>query len=299
MTAAIVTDKLTKYYGDVPGIVDLDLEVGRGEVFGFLGPNGAGKSTTIRTLLNLLHPTSGSGRIFGFDIVADTVEIRRRTGYLPGELALYDSMTARQMARYFAALRDVDCSARIAEIASRLELDLDRTIGSYSTGNRQKVAIVLAFMHDPELLVLDEPSIGLDPLMQREFDVMVDEARAAGRTTFLSSHILPEVERLADRVGIVRGSRLVAVETVEGLRAKAIRRVEISFRDAVDVAPFAALDSVQDVTEMPVGNGVQLSVVGDLGEVMALAGRHEIVNVRSEEGDLEQAFLAFYRADAG
>jgi len=298
MTAAIVTDKLTTYYGDAPGIADLDLEVPRGEVFGCLGHTGAGKPTTIRTLLHMLRATSGSGPIFALAIVPDTVEIRRRTGYLPGDLALYESMTARQMARYFAALRATDCSARVEQIAGRLELDLDRTIGSYSTGNRQKVAIVLAFMHDPELLVLDEPSIGLDPLKQREFDLMVDEARAAGRTVFLSSHILPEVERLADRVGIVRNGRLVAVETVEGLRAKAIRSVEIEFREPVDAAAFASLPSVRQAVATPVGHGVELSVIGDLDEVMALAGKSEIVNVRSQDGDLERAFLTYYHDEA-
>lgn len=294
MTAAIETEGLTKYYGKVRGIVDLDLGVETGEVFGFLGPNGAGKSTTIRTLLHMLRPTAGSARVLGLDIVTDTVEIRRRTGYLPGDLSMYDSMTARQMTEYFSALRGVDCSQRVNELAERFKLDLGKKIGSYSTGNRQKAAIVQAFMHDPELLILDEPSTGLDPLMQQEFFDLVDEAKAAGRTVFLSSHILPEVERLAERVGIVRNSELVAVETIESLREKALRRIEIVFTGPVDPAPFVALDAVQKATSTHAGRGIVLTVAGPLDAVMGLASRSTIENIRSEEGDLEDAFLAYY-----
>jgi ABC-2 type transport system ATP-binding protein len=294
MTTAIATRGLTKYYGKVRGIVDLDLEVKTGEVFGFLGPNGAGKSTTIRTLLHMLRPTAGSARVLDLDIVTDTVEIRRRTGYLPGDLSMYDAMTARQMTEYFAALRGVDCTQRVNELAERLKLDLDRKIGSYSTGNRQKAAIVQAFMHDPELLILDEPSTGLDPLMQQEFFELVDEAKAAGRTVFLSSHILPEVERLAERVGIVRNSELVAVESIESLRDKARRRIEIVFSEPVDPAAFLALGAVDTATSTHSGRGIELTVAGPLDSVMELASRSPIENIRSEEGDLEGAFLAYY-----
>jgi ABC-2 type transport system ATP-binding protein len=295
--AAIVTEGLTKYYGKTPGIIDLDIEVNVGEVFGFLGPNGAGKSTTIRTLLHMLHPTSGSGTILGMDIRQDSVDIRRRIGYIPGDLAMYNDMTAQQLFEYFSALRHADTKFMVEELATRLQLDVNRKIGSYSSGNRQKVAIVQAFMHEPELLILDEPSTGLDPLMQQEFYRMIDEVQSEGRTVFLSSHILPEVERLADRVGIVRESRLVALETVTALREKAVRRLEIVFAKPVDASLFSSLPGVRRSESTHTGRGVDIAVEGNLDQVMAVAGRHTIENIRSQEGDLEEAFLAFYAED--
>jgi ABC-2 type transport system ATP-binding protein len=294
-TTAISTSRLTKYYGDTPGIIDLDLEVRVGEVFGFLGPNGSGKSTTIRTLLHLLHPSSGSGEILGMDVTAQSAEIRARVGYLPGDLAMYDDMTAAQLFQYFGALRGVDVAATADQLAARLQLDVSRKIGSYSTGNRQKAAIVQAFMHRPELLVLDEPTTGLDPLMQLEFFEMIDEVRAEGRTVFLSSHILPEVERLADRVGIVRDSRLVTVQSVADLRARALHSLELVFSAVVDVNEFELLPSVRRCEPTHGGRGVLLSVAGSLSEVMDVAGRSTIENIRTREGDLEEAFLAFYQ----
>jgi len=296
--AAIVTEALTKYYGATPGIVDLDIEVQVGEVFGFLGPNGAGKSTTIRTLLHMLHPTSGTGSILGLNIGKDSVDIRKRIGYIPGDLAMYNDMTAQQLFEYFSSLRHADTRLMVEELAGRLQLDVTKKIGSYSSGNRQKVAIVQAFMAEPELLILDEPSAGLDPLMQQEFYRMVDEVKSEGRTVFLSSHILPEVERLADRVGIVRESRLVALETVAALREKAMRRLEIIFSHQVDVSDFASLPGVHRTEGTHNGRGVDLAVEGNLGRVMAVAGRHPIENIRSREGDLEEAFLAYYADDA-
>jgi len=295
--AAIVTEGLTKYYGKTPGIIDLDIEVNVGEVFGFLGPNGAGKSTTIRTLLHMLHPTSGSGTILGMDIRQDSVDIRRRIGYIPGDLAMYNDMTAQQLFEYFSALRHADTKLMVEELAARFQLDVNRKIGSYSSGNRQKVAIVQAFMHEPELLILDEPSTGLDPLMQQEFYRMIDEVQSEGRTVFLSSHILPEVERLADRVGIVRESRLVALETVTALREKAVRRLEIVFAKPVDASLFSSLPGVRRSESTHTGRGVDIAVEGNLDQVMAAAGRHTIENIRSQEGDLEEAFLAFYAED--
>jgi ABC-2 type transport system ATP-binding protein len=294
MNIAIEANNLTKYYGDTPGIVDLNLEVMEGEVFGFLGPNGAGKSTTIRTLLDLLHPSSGSATILGFDSHEDSTEIHRRTGYLPGDLAMYENMTAREMLRYFSALRDMDTTARVEELAGRLELDLDRKIGSYSSGNRQKVGIVQAFMHDPELLILDEPSAGLDPLMQLEFYRMIDEARDAGRTVFLSSHILPEVERIADRVGIVRNSELVTVQRVDDLKAKARRHFQIVFAEPVAPQDFLGLDGVQSARSSHEGYGVDIVIEGPVDGLLGKAAEHRMENVISHEGELEEAFLAFY-----
>lgn len=298
--AAIVTNALTKCYGDVAGIVDLDLEVRVGEVFGLLGPNGAGKTTTIRTLLDLLHPTSGSARVFGLDSRRDSVRIRRRVGYLPGELAMYDEMTGRELLRYFGALRRVECGERAGQLADRFDLDLDRRISAYSSGNWQKLAIVQAFMHDPELLILDEPTSSLDPLVQQEFYRLVREVCAGGRTVLLSSHVLPEVERIADRVGIVRASRLVTVETVDDLRRKARRRIELVFGAPVDPARFLGLAGVLQVEPVHDGTILQLQVEGALEAVMRVTADLGVANVISHEGDLEAAFLAFYEdGDAG
>jgi ABC-2 type transport system ATP-binding protein len=299
MSAAISTKGLTKYYGKTVGIVDLDLEVAEGEVFGFLGPNGAGKSTTIRLLLSLIYPTRGSARILGLDMHNDSLAIRYRVGYLPGDLAMYDTMTGRQLVSYFSALRGVDTTARTAELSARLELDLDRLIGSYSTGNRQKVGIVQAMAHGPELLILDEPTAGLDPLMQQEFYAMVEEAKQSGATIFLSSHILPEVERIADRVGIVRSGHLVAMDSVDDLKAKALRRVELVFAESIDVEEFRQLPSVHHATVGGAGHELSVSVAGSLAEVMAVAGRHAVTNVVTHEGDLEEAFLAYYSGEDG
>ena len=292
MAAAIETSGLTKFYGKTPGIVDLDLVVHTGEVFGFLGPNGAGKSTTIRTLLRFLHPTRGTARVLGTD---DSLEIRRRTGYLPADLGVYPAMTGRQLVRFLGALRGFDGWKNVEALAERFALDLDRRVGSYSTGNRRKVGIVQAFMHEPELLILDEPTTGLDPLMQQEFFALIDEVRAEGRTVFLSSHVLPEVERLADRVGIVRRSRLVMVEEVEALRSKALRRLEIAFAQSVDAATFASLPGVREA--VGTGHGLVLAVEGSLDAVMREAARHGIVNLTSHEADLEEVFMGYYKDD--
>ena len=294
MTAAILTRALTTYYGKTPGIIDIDLEVHAGEVFGFLGPNGAGKTTTIRTLMDLLRPSSGSATILGLDSSRDSVAVKRRTGYLPGDLAMWKQMTGRQLLLYLGNLRGLDVEAAVAKYAERLDIDLDRRVGAYSSGNRQKIGIIQAFMHHPELLILDEPSAGLDPLMQQEFYRMVDEVKAQGRTIFLSSHILPEVERVADRVGIVRRGRLVAVETVEDLKAKARRRIDFFFAEPVDVSEFDSIDGVESAESIDAGRGVSVTFSGAIDRVMKTAARHEIINVTSHEGDLESAFLAFY-----
>ena len=299
MSSAIATRGLTKYYGKAPGILDLDLEVRTGEVFGFLGPNGAGKSTTIRTLLDFLHPTRGSATIFGLDTHRDSLAIRRRTGYLPADLALYPQMTARELLHHFGSLRGFDDWGRAQALADRFSLDLDKKNAAYSTGNRQKVGIVQAFMHDPELLILDEPTSGLDPLMQQEFYRLVDEVRANGRTVFYSSHILPEVERLADRVGIVRGSRLVAIDEVENLKAKAVRMVEIEFEDGDAAADFAALDGVASVVPTSNGRGVILEVTGSIDPVLRVAAQRPVREFVARDADLEKVFLAYYDGAEG
>jgi len=292
--AVIETSGLTKFYGDAPGIIDLDLVVRQGEIFGFLGPNGAGKSTTMRTLLNFLIPTRGSGTIFGLDIQSESVAIRARTGYLPGELAMYDRMTAREFLQYFANLRKVDTRARVEELAERFELDLDRPIKDYSSGNRQKVGLVNAFMHDPELLILDEPTGGLDPLMQQEFQDLLEEVRDEGRTVFLSSHILPEVERLADRVGIVRDQRLVTVDSVEAFKGLSKATVTIRFAAIPDPGSFSSLESVTEVETRNGGDTLVLTVEGTVDAVLKRAAEKEVLSISSRAGELEDVFLSYY-----
>lgn len=294
MTTAIQTTGLTKYYGDSPGIIDLDLDVQVGEVFGFLGPNGAGKSTTIRTLLNFLFPTSGTGSVLGLDIIKDSIEIRQRSGYLPGDMAMYEAMTAREFLTYFANLRRTPVGSKMEELAERFELDLDRKIKDYSTGNRQKVGLVNAFVHEPELLILDEPTSGLDPLMQQEFQELIIETRSEGKTVFLSSHILPEVERVADRVGIVRESRLIEVDTVEAFKAKAHRSVTIQFTTAPDPTSFEGLAQVTSVETRNNGSVLVLSVRGEMDAVVKAAAAYDVVNVSTRSGELEEVFLSYY-----
>jgi ABC-2 type transport system ATP-binding protein len=290
----IETSGLTKYYGDTPGIIDLDLEVREGEVFGFIGPNGAGKSTTIRTLLNFLFPTRGSGSVFGLDIIKGSLQIRARTGYLPGDLSMYETMTAREFLTYFANLRKMDTRVRMQELADRFELDLDRKIKDYSSGNRQKVGLVNAFMSDPELYILDEPTAGLDPLMQQEFQEMIREVRNDGCTVFLSSHILPEVERITDRVGIVREGRLIEVDTVEAFKAKAHRSVTIQFATPVDASLFASLPGVTAVEGRNDGTILSLTVRGSIDTVVKEAATHDVLSISTGSGELEEVFLAYY-----
>lgn len=294
MTAVIETRELTKLYGDVVGIERLDLTVTRGEVFGFLGPNGAGKSTTIRLLLDFIRPTAGTSAVLGLDSRKESIEIHGRVGYLPGELAMYDKMTGKEMLRHFAALRKLPDLGDAAQVAHRLDLDLDVRIRSYSSGNRQKLALVQAFMHRPELLILDEPTNGLDPLIQQEFYAMVSELRDQGRTVFLSSHVLPEVERIADRIAIIRKGNLVATETVADLKAKAVRRLEIRFAAPVRSHEFTSLASVRTATAHDDGRVLDLTITGGLDAVVKTAARYEVVSLSSRDGDLEEAFLAYY-----
>jgi len=290
--AVIRLEGLTKYYGRSRGVVGLDLEVFPGEVFGFLGPNGAGKTTTIRLLLDLIRPTSGRALVLGSEPRRGGPALRRRIGYLAGDPALYRKMTGRQLLTYLGHRRGLDGPSPAEALAERFELDLSRPIGDLSRGNRQKVAVVQAFMHSPRLLVLDEPTSGLDPLMQREFYRLVAEAKAEGRTVFLSSHVLGEVERIADRVGIVREGRLVVVEGLEALKAKALRRLEIHFTAPVPREEFASLPGVQDVAVE--GTLLTCTAVGSLDRLVKAAARYEVTNLAIHEADLEDLFLRYY-----
>jgi beta-exotoxin I transport system ATP-binding protein len=295
--AAIRISNLTKRYGDVVGVADLDLEVHTGEVFALLGANGAGKSTTIRTLLDLIRPTSGRCEVLGLDSQREAVAIHARVGYLPGEPTLWKGMTGRQLLSFFGALHGHSDLGEAEKVAERLGLDLDRRIGTHSSGNRQKAALAQAFVGRPELLVLDEPTNSLDPLVQHEFYRLVEDLQDQGRTMLLCSHVLPEVERVADRVGIIRGGRLVAVDSVADLQQKAVRRLELHFGEPVPGAEFERVPSVRHVQVDHGGRVIHLQVGGPVGPAVQVAAQHDLVNVITHEGDLESAFLAYYQAD--
>jgi ABC-2 type transport system ATP-binding protein len=295
MTTAIRTEGLTKRYGSARGIDDVDLAVPTGEVFGFLGPNGAGKSTTIRVLLDLIRPTSGRAEVLGLDAQRDSVEVRRRVGFLPSDMALYPHLSGGEVLTLLANLRGGIDRVHLDNLVERFGVQLDRPIRDLSMGNRQKVGLVAAFMHRPELLVLDEPTTGLDPLVQQEFHALLAEVRAEGRTVFLSSHTLSEVERVADRVAIIREGRLVVTERIEALKRKAVRRLTFEFDAPVDPQPFAALDRV--LTAEADGTLVRLSISGPVGAAVTLAAQHRLVNVVSAEPDLEELFLTYYRPE--
>ncbi|WP_254549458.1 ABC transporter ATP-binding protein [Catellatospora tritici] len=294
---AVRAEDLTKFYGTRRGIEALNLQVNAGEVLGFLGPNGAGKTTTIRLLLDFLRPTRGHATVLGLDPRRDKAALHRQIGYLPGELAFPGRERAADLLRFFARTRGGVSWQAVTELAERLELDLSRPIHTMSKGNKQKVGLVQAFMHAPALLVLDEPTSGLDPLMQQEFLTMVRQARDAGQTVFMSSHVLAEVQQVADRVAIVRDGRLVALERVESLGRRAVRHLEIHFEEPVDPAEFASLPGVSDVTVS--GPVLRCTVDGRLSPLVRAAARHEVVDLLSTEPDLEETFLSYYYESEG
>ncbi|MFL5749431.1 MAG: ABC transporter ATP-binding protein [Chloroflexota bacterium] len=293
----IRTERLTKTYGEHRGIVDVDLEVQQGEVFGFLGPNGAGKTTTIRTLLDHLRPTSGKAFVFGIETTVDPVAIHRRIGYLPGEFALYDKLTGGQTIEYFANLRGGVDAAYQAELIERLDLDTGRKFKEYSKGNKQKVGLIVALQHRPDLLMLDEPTSGLDPLVQQTFYEVIREAKAEGRTIFLSSHVLSEVEKTCDRVAIIREGELVKVDRVEALRDLAHHQVELRFSGDVPLGAFTVLAGVSDAVAD--GNVLRMRVSGSITPVVREAANYELLDFVSREPSLEETFLAQYGRGTG
>ena len=289
---AIETEGLTKRYGRHRGIEDVSFAVERGEVFGFLGPNGAGKTTTIRTLLDLIHPTAGAARIFGLDSRRDSVAIRARIGNLPGDFGFGRETSGREAVRLLSRLRGVDGDGRGEELAERFRADLERPLGQLSRGNRQKIGLILATFHRPELLILDEPTGGLDPLMQEEFLTLVAEERARGAAVFLSSHELDEVQRVCDRVGIVRGGRLVAVERIADLLGKARRRFTVELRDPAGLERLRSLPGVADL-ELA-GGRATFTVAGDLDAVVRELAGHHVVDLEATHPSLEEVFLGYY-----
>jgi ABC-2 type transport system ATP-binding protein len=296
MTSIIQTEKLTKSYGTHRGIVDVDLAVEQGEVYGFLGPNGAGKTTTIRTILDLLRPTSGRALVFGIESTVDPVSIHRRVGYLPGEFTLYDRLTGTDTIEYFANLHGGVDPAFVQSLVERLDLDPTRRFREYSKGNKQKVGLIVALQHRPELLILDEPTSGLDPLVQQEVFKLVLEAKAEGRTTFFSSHVISEVERLCDRAAIIRDGRIVRIDRVEALRDLAVHHVELRFAGPVPLEAFEAVPGVSGaVAEDHV---LRLQVAGPIGPVVREAARYDLTDFVSREPNLEEVFLAEYAQEA-
>jgi ABC-2 type transport system ATP-binding protein len=291
----IVTEKLTKHYGSIRALVDLDLEVRSGEIFGFLGPNGAGKSTMIRTVLGYLHATSGRATVFGLDIATHNVEIRRRTGYLPGGIALYDSLSGADVLDYLADLQGRGAPRR-DELCERLQLsaaDIRRKVRDYSRGMRQKLGVIQALQHDPELAILDEPTEGLDPLMQHAFYRILDDLRAEGHTIFFSSHVLSEVERVCDRVAIIRAGRLMAVHRVDELLARRRRRIDLRWRGA---AP--DLSGVPGLTDLLIkGDRITATLDGDVAPFVRAIASPSLEDLTIEPTTLEEAFLEYYASD--
>jgi ABC-2 type transport system ATP-binding protein len=294
----IVLDKLTKTYGRRRGLAGLDLRVHAGEVLGYLGPNGAGKSTTIRLLLDLIRPTTGHARVLGLDPRTDAVALHRRVGYLPGDFTVDPRQSVRSCLRFLAGLRGGLPAARIDALAERLDLDQSARIKSLSKGNRQKVGLVQAFMHEPELLILDEPTSGLDPLVQQTFLDMVTEAAARGATVFMSSHVLAEVQAVADRVAIIRDGRLVALDTVTALRSQAVRTVELTFAEPVTATEFAAVPGVDDLTVT--GTVLTCRLTGPPDALLRAATRHTVTGLLATEPALDDLFHTYYAgADHG
>jgi ABC-2 type transport system ATP-binding protein len=293
---AVRTEGLTKVFGAVRAVEDLDLVIERGEVFGYLGPNGAGKTTTIRLLLDFLRPTRGRAVVLGGS--GGDPEVRRRIGYLPGDLHLDPTYSAADVIDFFGRLRGGVDRAWVGALCERFGLDPTRPVGELSTGNRRKVGLVQAFMNRPELLLLDEPTSGLDPLLQHEFNGLVREMAAGGATVLLSSHVLPEVEALAARVGVVRRGRLVAVAGVEELRRTARQRLDLHVAGDVTDADLAAFRKVPEVAEVFAEAGVvHLVVVGSVDRVIKAAAALEVQRIVSHEADLEDVFLRYYTAE--
>lgn len=296
MITAIATHELTKKYGSFLALKSLDLEVRTGEVFGFLGPNGAGKSTAIRTLMDEIRATSGTAKMLGRDTHSDAVALRPSLGYLPSDLALYPKMTGLETLEFFAGMRGMKDFSLAKSIAERLDADLDKRVGELSTGNRQKVGLIITFMHRPELIIMDEPNAGLDPLVQHEFQQMMREVADDGRTVFLSSHTLSEVERVADRVGIIRHGTLVAVEDIATLRRRMIRDIEFTLAGPVRADDFEALEGVRDVVVHE--NYVRFSFDGEIAPLLErVMARHQLVDIATHEADLESIFLTYYRGE--
>lgn len=293
----IKLENLTKHYGEIVGIQDLSLEVAEGEVFGLLGPNGAGKTTTIRLILDFIRPTSGKAAVFGLSPRSDGTDIRRRVGYLPGDFVTYDHMTGATVTEYFTHLRGAD-PVKLVALCERYKLDVSRNIGQLSKGNKQKIGLVQAFMNDPDLLILDEPTAGLDPLLQYEFQKMIHEEKAQGKTIFMSSHVMSEVEATCDRVGIIREGKLVTIDTVSHLTELSLWTAEITFTQPVPSDTFNNLPGITviDQTDDRTYN-LSISGEGSMDSVIKTAAKHPVQTFESQHASLEDAFLKYYSGE--
>ncbi len=293
----IAVERLTRSYGTQRGVIDLTFTVEPGEIFGFLGPNGAGKTTTIRVLMGFLRPTSGSARVFGLDCWSESTRVKERVGYVPGDVRIWENMTGKQFLEFMGAFRASVSPERREMLLERFQVELDKRIKQLSRGNRQKLALVQAFLHDPPLLVLDEPTSGLDPLMQHEFLTFLLEEKGRGKTIFLSSHQLPEVERVADRVGIIREGRLVAVLTREELKQRRTRPMEVVFAEPVDPTRFADVPGVRILSVEDGGTRFQIGVQDNLPALLRRLAELPIVDLTYAPPDLESIFLTYYQTE--
>jgi len=297
MAAIIEVEKLTKSYWGKRGISDVTFNVAEGEVFGFLGPNGAGKTTTIRLLMALLRADSGKATIAGLDCWQQSLEVKKLIGYVPGEPSLDPSLTGGQILEYFAHLRGGVDRAYLKQLIERLDLDLSRKFRQYSTGNKRKVVLIQAFMHRPRVLILDEPTSGLDPLNQQVFEAMVTEARDEGRTVFLSSHVMSEVEKTCTRVGIIREGRLVRVGGVAELKDIKLHVITIAFAQPVPVEVFKSVEGVSEVEPLNNGSSMRIAIQGSADAVIKTAAHYSVTSLTSYEPSLEDIFLRYYEAE--
>ena len=289
---AIETTNLTKYYGKAKGIEDVSIKVEDGEIFGFIGPNGAGKSTTIRTLLNFIFPTSGSATVFGLDVVKHSKEIRQQVGYLPGEVDYYDDLTAGELLAYSAKFYNRDSKKRINQLLETFDLDPARRIHALSLGNKKKVGIIQSLLHQPRLLILDEPTSGLDPLMQKRFFQVLQDEHKRGTTIFFSSHVLSEVQRLCNRVAIIKDGQILKTEGMDQLRGRQFRKVRLSLRD--DVQDFDIPGVINATRE----NGTwHLLFNGDINHLVGKLADYDLQNLWLEEPALEEIFLHYYEKE--
>ena len=291
MSIINLTD-LTKMYGTSRGITDVNLQVVEGEIFGFIGPNGAGKSTTIRTMLNFIHPTKGEARIFGLNCFSESEKIKQSVGYLPSEVHYYDDMKIRDLLKYSSGFYKKDCSKRIKELCEALELNTDKKLEELSFGNKKKVGIVQALLHEPKLLILDEPTSGLDPLMQNRFFEILKEENKKGATLFFSSHILTEVQRMCDRVAIIKDGQILKVESIDNLRASNYKKVKIEF-DKPDNEAFRGFPGVVNLISYE--NNVEFLYSGLIDNIVKKLYEYTVINLGIEEPQLEEVFMHYYK----
>jgi ABC-2 type transport system ATP-binding protein len=287
----IVIDNLYKSYGKVQAVQGISIRVEQGEIFGFLGPNGSGKTTTIRCMLDVIRPTSGTLRVLGLDAQRDKMELHRHIGYLPGDVRLPGQMTGKQVIDYFSRLQGLT-PVLLDDLVARFDVEMKRPLKSYSKGMRQKIGVVLAFMCDPEVLILDEPTSGLDPLLQRTFNEFLLQEQARGKTIFMSSHIMSDVEKVCQRVAVIRQGEIVTIEEVEKLRQKAGQRVTVEFGDTVSADDLARMPGVSNITRN--NSAYHFNVSGSMDALIKALSRHEVLRLQAEEAPLEEVFLKFY-----